>query len=93
MDEREQKQQKVACECCEYLTLPERGAWSVCPVCLWADYGANAVSLPVGRVNFARGACEERFAGKTRPPRPNELVQLAHHLTNPSPRRSHRLTF
>ncbi|ELR22092.1 uncharacterized protein ACA1_158880 [Acanthamoeba castellanii str. Neff] len=76
MDEREQKQQKVACECCEYLTLPERGAW---------NYGANAVSLPVGRGNFARwGACEERFAGKTRPPRPNELVQLP--TTSPTPR-------
>ena len=81
MDERQQKV-PVACECCGYLTLPERGAWSICPVCLWADYGANAVSLPVGRANFARvGACEERFAGKTRPPRPNELPATA-----PTPR-------
>jgi len=26
-----------SCPCCGYLTLPERGAYDICPVCFWED--------------------------------------------------------
>lgn len=29
------------CSCCGYLTLPERGHYDVCPVCLWEDDGRS----------------------------------------------------
>jgi hypothetical protein len=29
------------CPCCGYLTLPRRGEYDVCPVCLWEDDGKS----------------------------------------------------
>lgn len=29
------------CPCCGYLTLPERGQYDICPVCLWEDDGRS----------------------------------------------------
>lgn len=74
----------VACPCCKYLTLPARGGWDICPVCFWEDEGEDdpeqpsganhGLTLTVARANFtACGACEPRFVGNVRPPRPNEL--------------------
>ncbi len=74
------------CPCCGYLTLDERAAWDICPVCFWEDDGqgddnadrvlggANGnLSLTQARANFrAFGACEERFIDKVRPPREEE---------------------
>lgn len=33
------------CPCCEYLTLPARGQYDVCPVCFWEDDGKSEDSL------------------------------------------------
>lgn len=31
------RKQKYACLCCGCLTLDERGAYDICPVCFWED--------------------------------------------------------
>jgi hypothetical protein len=78
--------QRFACPCCRHRTLDARGDYDICPVCLWEDDGqddhnAHAVSggpngvlsLTQARANFARiGACEARFVGNVRAPRPEE---------------------
>jgi hypothetical protein len=40
-----------ACPCCGYKTLPDRGAYDLCPVCWWEDEGTEPwdVSDPNGR--------------------------------------------
>jgi hypothetical protein len=60
------------CPCCDYVSLPERGNYLICPVCFWEDdgqdidqldepSGPNHITLREGRANFERfGACEER---------------------------------
>lgn len=63
----------LACPCCGYRTLGERGGYEVCRACFWEDDGTeeptrpsgpNHRTLREGRENFARfGAVEERFAG------------------------------
>jgi hypothetical protein len=77
---------RYACPCCLYLTLHERGGFSICKVCFWEDDGQDdhdaglvrggpngSLSLEAARQNFARfGACEERFKAKVRPPLPEE---------------------
>jgi hypothetical protein len=74
------------CPCRDYLTLPERGGYEICPVCFWEvdgqdEHDADIVrggpnyrlSLTQARKNFAAyGACEERFLENVRPPRPEE---------------------
>ena len=57
----------LACRCCGYLTLEERGGYDICPVCFWEDDGLeeldlvsspNHMTLREGKINFARiGAC------------------------------------
>ena len=60
------------CPCCDYLTLPERGNYLICPVCFWEDDGHDldcldqpsgpnsGITLRLGRANFEKfGACEE----------------------------------
>jgi hypothetical protein len=56
----------------------------LCPVCFWEDsagddpdqpsIGNHGLTLTIARANFAAfGACEPRFVGNVRPPRPHEL--------------------
>ena len=64
---------RETCPCCDYVTLPERGNYLICPVCRWEDdglgfdqldqpSGPNHMTLRDGRANFARfGACAEEL--------------------------------
>ena len=60
------------CPCCDYVSLPERGNYLICPICYWEDDGQDldridetsgpnhGISLRQGRLNFLRfGACEQ----------------------------------
>jgi hypothetical protein len=62
------------CPCCDYISLPERGNYLICPVCFWEDDGQDVdrldqasgpnhgITLRQGRVNFKQiGACEKRM--------------------------------
>jgi hypothetical protein len=74
------------CPCCGYRTLPDRDAYSICPVCFWEDDGDwdpddelersgpnHGLTLGEGRANFAAfGACEPRLRGSVRAPTPRE---------------------
>ena len=58
------------CPCCDYVSLPERGDWSICPICFWEDdwtnvdnldreSGVNGLTLREARSNFKEfGACK-----------------------------------
>ena len=37
---------RATCPCCGHRTLPEAGAYDVCPVCLWEDDGAVSTRQP-----------------------------------------------
>lgn len=77
----------LRCPCCGFLTLGERHAWEICPVCFWEDDGQDdpdadqvwggpngSLSLTQARENYRRlGACEERHVGHVRPPQEGEL--------------------
>ncbi len=64
------------CPCCDYYTLKDWGAYSICPVCFWendgldidepdAYSGPNHMTLREARQKFLEfGACEERFVEK-----------------------------
>ncbi len=79
----------LRCPCCGCKTLSERGGFQICQVCFWEDdgqddYDADVVrggpngllSLTQARTNYLQlGACEERFLGDVRPPRPDELPE------------------
>ena len=70
------------CPCCGCITLTERSADEVCPVCFWEDGGQDdhgagevrggpgrALSLTVARASFqAMGGCAERCPRFVRPP-------------------------
>jgi hypothetical protein len=74
------------CPCCGFVTLPERGAYDICPVCFWEDDGQDdhdadevrggpnySLSLSEARRNFSRiGAVEERVLPHVRPPTDDE---------------------
>ncbi|MFU8806680.1 MAG: CPCC family cysteine-rich protein, partial [Bradymonadaceae bacterium] len=59
-------QNKESCPCCGHLTLKERGAFEICPVCFWEgdgqddihahlDYGGpNCGTLWQARANFLK---------------------------------------
>lgn len=59
----------LACPCCQYRTLKERGLYYICPVCFWEDDGndnsakyssPNHMTLAEGRDNFIKyGAVTE----------------------------------
>lgn len=61
------------CPCCDYVTLPERGNYLICPVCFWEDdytdvdnldshSGPNHLTLRLARKNFRQfGACQSRL--------------------------------
>ena len=76
-----------ACPCCRFITLLERGAFELCPVCFWEDDGQDecdadrvrggpngGLSLQAARANYSElGACAPDFVKKVRPPRGDEL--------------------
>lgn len=60
------------CPCCDYISLPERGNYLICPICFWEDDGQDIneldissatnhdITLREGRANFLKfGAFEE----------------------------------
>ncbi|OWQ44485.1 hypothetical protein CDL60_25615 [Roseateles noduli] len=59
----------VACPCCGYRSLGQRGHYEICRVCFWEDEGnspldqrsgSNHMTLREARENFQRiGACDE----------------------------------
>ncbi|WP_145252030.1 CPCC family cysteine-rich protein [Aeoliella mucimassa] len=61
------------CPCCDYISLPERNNYLICPICFWEDdgidvdrldvhSGPNQMTLRTGRANFQRiGACDEEM--------------------------------
>jgi hypothetical protein len=75
------------CPCCKSKTLRGRGHFEGCPVCFWEDDGQDdqdadrarggpngGISLTQARKNYAVfGAAQERFVGKVRKPRPEEV--------------------
>jgi hypothetical protein len=79
--------QLFRCPCCHCRTLPQRGAFTICPVCFWEDDGQDdadadnvrggpngALSLSAARANYLQhGACEPKFMPNVRPPRPEEM--------------------
>ena len=78
-----------ACTCCRFLTLEQRGAFEICPVCFWEDDGQDdhdadiarggpnsTLSLSEARKNFLKfGAMEKQFVEKVRKPKPEELPE------------------
>ena len=77
---------KLECPCCHNVTLGERGAWEICPVCFWEDDGQDdpradevwggpnyELSLTAARENYKKdGACSERYKQFVRLPKPPE---------------------
>lgn len=77
------------CPVCEYLTLPDRGMYSICPVCFWEDDGVgespdwveivcgpNHVSFIEARENFKiLGAAEPDMVEFVREPLPEEIPE------------------
>ena len=70
------------CPCCAAVTLPERGAYELCPVCFWEDDGQDEhdsdqvrggpngpLSLDEARANYAEfGASDRAFLDHVRRP-------------------------
>ena len=77
---------REACPCCGCLTLSERGAFEICPVCYWEDDGQGdldadqvrggpngELSLTQGRQNYRTfGASRREDLPHVRPPLPGE---------------------
>jgi Cysteine-rich CPCC len=78
---------QIACPCCGYKTIGDRGGFEICPVCFWEDDGQDeadadevrggpngVLSLTQARQNFRRyGAADEKNVGKVRRPNPEEM--------------------
>ena len=77
---------RLACPCCGFLTLRDRGGFEMCAVCWWEDDGQDdadadvvrggpngELSLSVARANFRSvGASDPRFVKSVRPALPEE---------------------
>lgn len=77
----------LRCPCCGCKTLRERGRFQICQICFWEDDGQDdhdadvvrggpngLLSLAQARANYRKlDACEDRFVGDVRRPRPEEL--------------------
>lgn len=75
-----------ACPCCRSITLPERGAYELCPVCFWEDDGQDDhdaddvrggpngwLSLTAARANYGSiGSSHQAYRHQVREPRPHE---------------------
>src|SRR5712691_9514147 len=80
---------RFACPCCRCLTLEQRGAFEICPICFWEADGQDdhdaadilggpngPLSLEQARRNYAAfGACDERSRAHVRPPSPEKKRQ------------------
>jgi hypothetical protein len=68
------------CPRCDYITLPERGSYLICPICYWEDdgldvdeldvvSGANNITLRQARANFKKegASASERSQYEYRP--------------------------
>ena len=83
------------CPCCDYITLPERGSFLICPICFWEDdpfiadelhvhSGPNHITLREGRANFKEfGAC--RSAMKKHVLSEEERLQFEYRPRNTNP--------
>lgn len=79
----------VACPCCAFVTLSERAAYEICPICFWEDDGQDDsqadevwggpnrdLNLTTARDNFRRfGACSQRAVPFVRPPTAQERAR------------------
>lgn len=77
------------CPCCDYVSLPERNNYLICPICFWEDdgididrldvqSGPNHMTLREGRANFQQiGACNEEMLKNVLPAA--ERVAFEHH--------------
>ena len=84
---------RVQCPCCDYFTLAERGAFTVCPVCYWEDdgqdldqldvvSGPNHITLRTARQNFERfGASDEGAVSLVASPEEREGVRREQRAT------------
>jgi len=43
--EPEDQTPREQCPCCDYVSLPERGNYLICPVCFWEDNGIDLQEL------------------------------------------------
>lgn len=78
-------EESFPCPCCDCLTLSERGAYEICPVCFWEDEdvqfnnpdfegGANKESLKQARENYKKfNASSLDFVKEVREPFPDEI--------------------
>ncbi len=91
------------CPCCGYRTLPDRGAYDLCPVCWWEDDGAetdaeslngpNGTTLAEGQRLYQRyGTSALHGVHKVRPPSPSEPRDPAW-VPRPRPDADARLEF
>lgn len=76
----------VACPCCGYRTLTDRGGFEICPVCYWEDDGQDDADAdvvrggPNGRLSLTEargnyrlyGACAQGYVGLVRKPTAEE---------------------
>lgn len=74
------EEENLACACCGYDTVEERGNYEICPICFWEDDpvqfahphlggGANKMSLRQGQKNYIDfGACDIEMLKHTRKP-------------------------
>lgn len=76
----------LACPCCQHLTLSQRGAYDICPVCYWQDdpidewapddpsWANGGITTAQGRENFlAIGACRQEHVPHVRAANPDEI--------------------
>ena len=85
---------QLACPCCGCLTLPSHGTYDICPVCFWEDdftvdpeddLNPNNMSLFDARANLAAwGAVDPELVHWTRPPRPDEVLELVQRVAEPA---------
>ena len=76
------------CPCCDYISLPERGNFLICPICFWEDDGQDIDELDVesgpnhyitlrqGRAYFKEfGACEKEMLEHVLPVKAREQFE------------------